>query len=103
MKKSSRKLLALCLSASLCAPLLFGCGTNEKKTIGTEAVAETESSESVQKETGQAVEQTDVFVEPVDGISDDFIRGMDASAVLSVENSGMGMVLETALTESRMR
>lgn len=88
MKKSSRKLLALCLSASLCAPLLFGCGTNEKKTISTEAVAETESSESVQKETGQAVEQTDVFVEPVDGISDDFIRGMDASAVLSVENSG---------------
>lgn len=88
MKKSSRKLLALCLSASMCAPLLFGCGTNEKKTISTEAVAETESSESVQKETGQAVEQTDVFVEPVDGISDDFIRGMDASAVLSVENSG---------------
>ena len=88
MKKSSRKLLALCLSASLCAPLFFGCGTNEKKTISTEAVAETESSESVQKETGQAVEQTDVFVEPVDGISDDFIRGMDASAVLSVENSG---------------
>ena len=60
MKKSSRKLLALCLSASLCAPLFFGCGTNEKKTISTEAVAETESSESVQKETGQAVEQTDV-------------------------------------------
>ena len=88
MKKSSRKLLALCLSASLCAPLLFGCGTNEKKTISTEAVAETESSESVQKETAQAVEQTDVFVEPVDGILDDFICGMDASAVLSVENSG---------------
>ena len=88
MKKSSRKLLALCLSASLCAPLLFGCGTNEKKTISTEAVAETESSESVQKETAQAVEQTDIFVEPVDGISDDFIRGMDVSAVLSVENSG---------------
>ena len=88
MKKNSRKLLALCLSASLCAPLLFGCGTNEKETISTETVAETESSESVQEETAQAVEQTDVFVEPVDGISDDFIRGMDASAVLSVENSG---------------
>lgn len=88
MKKSSRTLLALCLSASLCAPLLFGCGTNEKKTISTEAVAETESSESVQKKTAQAVEQTDVFVKPVEGISDDFIRGMDASAVLSVENSG---------------
>ena len=88
MKKNSKKLLALCLSASLCAPLLFGCGTNEKETISTETVAETESSGSVQEKTAQAVEQADVFVEPVDGISDDFIRGMDASAVLSVENSG---------------
>lgn len=88
MKKNSKKLLALCLSASLCAPLLFGCGTNEKETISTETVAETESSGSVQEKTAQAVEQTDVFVEPVDGISDDFIRGMDASAVLCVENSG---------------
>lgn len=33
-------------------------------------------------------EESDIYVEPVDGISDDFIRGMDASAVLSVENSG---------------
>ena len=88
MKKNSRKLLAICLSASLCAPLLFGCGTNEKETISTETGAETESSGSVREKTAQAVEQADVFVEPVDGISDDFIRGMDASAVLSVENSG---------------
>ncbi len=88
MKKNSRKLLAICLSASLCAPLLFGCDTNEKETISTETGAETESSGSVREKTAQAVEQADVFVEPVDGISDDFIRGMDASAVLSVENSG---------------
>ena len=33
-------------------------------------------------------EESDIFVRPVADISDDFIRGMDASAVLSVENSG---------------
>lgn len=33
-------------------------------------------------------EESDIFVQPVAYISDDFIRGMDASAVLSVENSG---------------
>ena len=33
-------------------------------------------------------EESDIFVQPVAIISDDFIRGMDASAVLSVENSG---------------
>ena len=33
--------------------------------------------------------QTDIYVEPVEGISDDFIRGMDASAVLVLENSGV--------------
>ena len=30
-----------------------------------------------------------IYVEPVEGISDDFIRGMDASAVLVLENSGV--------------
>ena len=33
-------------------------------------------------------EESGIFVQPVADISDDFIRGMDASAVLSVENSG---------------
>ena len=34
-------------------------------------------------------EESTIFVEPVDGISDDFYRGMDASAVLALENSGV--------------
>lgn len=35
-----------------------------------------------------ASEESSIFVQPIDDISDDFIRGMDASAVLAVENSG---------------
>lgn len=33
-------------------------------------------------------EESGIFVQPIADISDDFIRGMDASAVLAVENSG---------------
>ena len=35
-----------------------------------------------------ASEESGIFVQPIADISDDFIRGMDASAVLAVENSG---------------
>ena len=33
-------------------------------------------------------EVSDIYVKPIENISDDFIRGMDASAVLVLENSG---------------
>lgn len=72
MKRNSKRLVAVLLSAGLCAGALSGCGTKSAAT------AEAEAEE----------EWSDVFVEPVAGISDDFIRGMDASAVLSVEKSG---------------
>lgn len=96
MKSKSMKRMALCLSAGLCMPLLFGCGAKSSETaaVGTEQQAKTEQeiTEVVQEtETAeQPVENdwSDVYVQPVAGISDDFIRGMDASAVLSVEKSG---------------
>ena len=93
MKKNSKKLIALCLSACMCAPLLIGCGgqKNTAETSGTETALEIQTETTEQTEATEEVsvtEQSDVFVEPVEGISDDFIRGMDASAVLSVENSG---------------
>ena len=37
---------------------------------------------------GPGDQQAEIYVEPVKGIEDEFIRGMDASAVLAVENSG---------------
>ena len=41
------------------------------------------------EEATTVTDATDIYVEPVEGISDDFIRGMDASAVLVLENSGV--------------
>lgn len=34
-------------------------------------------------------EASDIYIEPIPDISDDFVRGMDASAVLALENSGV--------------
>ena len=92
MKRNSKRLVAVLLSAGLCAGALSGCGAESTTTAeaGTEAQPETE--QEVTRTTEQPAEAeeewSDVFVEPVAGISNDFIRGMDASAVLSVEKSG---------------
>ena len=92
MKRNSKRLVAVLLSAGLCAGALSGCGAESTTTAeaGTEAQPETEQEVTrTTEELAEAEEEwSDVFVEPVAGISDDFIRGMDASAVLSVEKSG---------------
>lgn len=106
MKKMGRRLMALGISVAMCVPMLGGCGSKSAGTQGvaTETVQETQSvseavteTQSAETETPQETTEEDtewvmdpagVYVEPVAGISDDFIRGMDASAVLSIEKSG---------------
>ena len=97
MKRFQKQFLALCISVSLCSTALAGCGNSEEAVAQTEATTEAqEATETTQEETTQETEEattvtdaTDIYVEPVEGISDDFIRGMDASAVLVLENSGV--------------
>ena len=94
MKRNSKRLVAVLLSAGLCAGALSGCGAESAATAETGAEAQPETEHEVTRTTEEPAEAeaeeewSDVFVEPVAGISDDFIRGMDASAVLSVEKSG---------------
>jgi len=75
-----------------------GCGNSSEEAVTetevtTEAqeVTETTQVETTQEttETNPVADVTDIYVEPIEGISDDFIRGMDASAVLALENSGV--------------
>ena len=47
-----------------------------------------EAIEVTKFELPTASEESGIFVQPIADIPDDFIRGMDASAVLAVENSG---------------
>ncbi len=95
-KQVYRKLLAACVSVSLGTVLLAGCGDSAGTTGTQTEVQENNTSEDVVEPVGEVTtftlpdgpEESDIFVQPVADISDDFIRGMDASAVLSVENSG---------------
>lgn len=101
-RQSRRKMLALWISASLCFTALSGCGAGSTESdtetaVSTEtASTETPSSaqtnaddEAASSPQADNMEEADIFVEPVANISDDFIRGMDASAVLALENSGV--------------
>ena len=62
MKRQFWRKFGLLLCLAMVVQGLIGCGTGDQ--------------------------QAEIYVEPVKGIEDDFIRGMDASAVLAVENSG---------------
>lgn len=90
---SHKRLLALCLSAGLIMGSLSGCGS--QGSAATDTIAEPAVSATVGTTDNTAFplpegpEESTIFVEPVGGISDDFYRGMDASAVLALENSGV--------------
>ena len=90
---SHKHLLALCLSTDLIMGSLSGCGS--QGSAATDTIAEPAVSATVGTTDNTAFplpegpEESTIFVEPVDGISDDFYRGMDASAVLALENSGV--------------
>jgi len=111
MRRAYTKLLALCISVGLCSTALSGCGekdaapaanTQEQKTAETQE--STDVQESTEEQSAPAVpsaievtsfplpdgpEESEIYIEPIANISDDFIRGMDASAVLVEENSGV--------------
>lgn len=84
------------VSGGLAVTALAGCGGSDG---GTEQSAQTEVSEGIKtaaednKVTTFALpdgpEESEIYVEPIADLPDDFIRGMDASAVLSLENSGV--------------
>ena len=94
-KHSHTRLLALCLSAGLIMGSLSGCGDQGQGNGTTDTIVESASTSSTDVTDITAFpmpegpEESTIYVEPVDGISDDFYRGMDASAVLALENSGV--------------
>ena len=73
MKRIISALLAVCMTLGLLTAV--GCGQADDQPMTFPLPDGPEDSE--------------IFVEPVEGISDDFIRGMDASSVLVEENSGV--------------
>ncbi|MCQ2519212.1 MAG: glycosyl hydrolase 53 family protein [Lachnospiraceae bacterium] len=85
MKKAVfKRSISAVLTTVLAVSLFAGCGSeninagdNKDSASGYTYTAPTES------------ETAGIFVEPVEGISDDFIRGVDISSVISLEESGV--------------
>ena len=75
MKLLNKKVFAtICIGITICTGMLSGCKAN---------------NEVITFELPDGPEDSDVYVEPIPDISDDFIRGMDASSVLVEEKSGV--------------
>lgn len=89
------RLLALGLSVGLIMGSLTGCGNQGQDTGSSDTLAAstTSASAGVTNITTfplpDGPEESSVYVEAIPDISDDFYRGMDASAVLALENSGV--------------
>ena len=92
-KQLRTRLLTLYLSAGLVMGGLPGCGSQDLEiadTVAESAVTATADATDVTTfSQPEGPEESTIYVEPVDGISDDFYRGMDVSAVLTLENSGV--------------
>ncbi|MFU0826575.1 MAG: Arabinogalactan endo-beta-1,4-galactanase [Lachnoclostridium sp.] len=91
MKHFYIKLLAFSFCVSLCFIVFTSCGTSKTGN-------KTESQTNTKSESNKGVtsfplpggqEEADIYVEAIPDISDDFIRGMDTSSVLALENSGI--------------
>lgn len=67
-----KKIVSLALGAMMALSALTGCGESTYKA-----------------ELPTASEQADIFVAPVEGLSEDFIKGMDISTVIAQEESGV--------------
>ena len=107
MKKKIASITALCLGFSLCLGALAGCGAgaaggNTADGNTTESTAGNTAGNTTENTTGSTdagsvmtfplpdgPEASEIYVEPIPEIADDFIRGMDASSVLAEENSGV--------------
>ena len=102
MIKSRMEISAIICSVGMAAMILGGCGksgnaepTEAASEVTVEEAAETATSEineETAKEAEEVTEETsteEAWKNKVDGISEDFIFGMDASSLLAEENSGV--------------
>lgn len=94
MNRGYTKLLGLGLSLSLCMTALAGCGADggqqtQQTDVSEETGKEQTAGDAMSFPLPEASEESEIYVEPIPDIADDFIRGMDASSVLVEENSGV--------------
>lgn len=94
--RGKRRLASLLLAAVMTVGMMSGCGgegnaaeNDATETAGEQQAAKAESESAYVPVLPMAEEEADIYVEPVAGLSDDFIMGMDVSSVLAEEASGV--------------
>lgn len=89
MKRVAKR--GIVLSMILAGMLLTACSNSEPAAVQNESeenTAVTETAEPISFE-GSSAEDSDIYVEPIEGMNDDFIRGVDVSSYLSEIESGV--------------
>lgn len=81
-----KRILSIVILLAMATSLLSGCGGDYEAELPT-----------------ALVENEEIFVTPVEGISDDFIKGMDVSTVLAQEASGVKYYNEDGKEEDLFR
>ena len=92
-----RKILALVLVLVSMCSVFAGCGKQDAQptTASTPTTAPTDPTQPTEPQGPETyiptekIEGSDLYVQKVEGLADDFIFGMDASAVPSLEASGV--------------
>lgn len=77
-----KKMISIGLVLTMALGLATGCG----KTESTDEKTEGDSYQAVMP---TKAEESDIYVEPIEGLSDSFIKGMDISSVIAEEQSGV--------------
>ncbi len=97
----SRRAAIFCCCAALLG--LTACGSSTDTDTSADVGTDTEAAVDTSTDTGSSAvtievttyplpteaEEAGVYVQPVEGIDDDFIRGVDLSSILVEENSGV--------------
>ena len=88
-----KRVLASVLAAVLLFGSLAGCGNGAETVEGTETTKGTGSTASEKEKYVPVLptdaEDADIYVEPIQGLSEDFIKGMDISSIIAQEESGV--------------
>lgn len=83
-----KRVLAGLLVLSMSASLFAGCGASKPASEGADSVKEEDGS-TYEPVLPLEAEEAEIFVEKIEGLPDDFIKGVDISTVIAEENSGV--------------
>ena len=99
MRKSIKRLIALGLSISMLAMTACSSGnsgeeqttgaTDDRGIVSVKRPIEYGEKQEARSFEGLEVQESEIYVEPIEGITDDFIRGVDISSYIVEKDSGV--------------